>query len=123
MAKPQVNINWDHRTLGAMDKRAMEGLLRMGYDIAALARENAPYVTGALRNSIRVEDDWRGDRVYVRAGGIVSSGRRNGVMISRTVDYAWKVEQHSSRPHYMENAQKAIMTGNYLQKYFGGITK
>lgn len=123
MAKPQVNIKWDHGTLNAMNRRAFEGLLAMGFDIAALARQNAPYVTGALRNSIRVEDSIRSDLVYVRAGGIVSSGRRNGVMISRTVDYAWKVEQHSSRPHYMENAQRAIMTGNYLQKYFGGITK
>ena len=123
MAKPQVNIKWDHGTLNAMNRGAFEGLLAMGFDIAALARQNAPYVTGALRNSIRVEDSIRSDLVYVRAGGIVSSGRRNGVMISRTVDYAWKVEQHSSRPHYMENAQRAIMTGNYLQKYFGGITK
>lgn len=123
MAKPQVNIQWDHGTLNAMNRRTFEGLLAMGFDIAALARQNAPYVTGALRNSIRVEDSIRSDTVYVRAGGIVSSGRRNGIMISRTVDYAWKVEQHSSRPHYMENAQRAIMTGNYLQKYFGGITK
>lgn len=123
MSKPQVQIKWDYGVLGAMNRRKMEGLLTMGYDIARLARKNAPVVSGALRNSIRVEDDWRGDRVYVRAGGIVSSGIRDGVNITRNVNYAWKVEQRSSRPHYMENAQKAIMTGDYLKKYFGGITK
>ena len=127
MSKPQVQIKWDYGVLGAMNKRKMEGLLTMGYDIARLARKNAPVVSGALRNSIRVEDDWRGDRIYVRAGGVVSSGTRGGVNVRRVVNYAWKREMGPNRnpttEHYMENAQKAIMTGDYLKRYFGGITK
>lgn len=119
----QVNLKLKTKATEEITQKFIEGVFAMAFDMAAQARRNAPYVTGALRNSIRVEDDSRGGVVYVKAGGIVSSGIRDGVNITRNVNYAWKAEQRSSRPHYMENAQKAIMTGDYLKKYFGGITK
>jgi hypothetical protein len=46
---------------------------------------------------------------------------------SRKVPYAWIREQGPNRnkatEHYMENAQRAIMTGDYMKKYFGDVTR
>ena len=99
----------------------------MAFDMAALARQNAPYVTGALRNSIRVDRTSDETAILVRAGGVVSSGSQNGKRIAHMVDYAYKREigpnRNPATEHYMENAQKGIMTGDWQKKYFGGLTK
>lgn len=112
-----VSFKLDNKTLAEIPQRAREGIFAMGYDIAAQARRNAPVVTGALRNSIRVEAE--AYDVYIRAGGTVVNNKR--------IDYAMKREQGPNRnpatEHYMENAKRMIMTGDYMQKYFGGITK
>lgn len=111
----QAAIKLDEYKLAQMKPRALEGLFALGYDIAAQARRNAPVVTSALRNSIRVEDD--GEIIYIRAGGIVVKNKR--------IDYAMKREQGPNRnpatEHYMANAQRAIMSGDYLKEYFGDI--
>ena len=89
----------------------------MGFDIASQARKNAPYVTGALRSTIRVQDTSE-NTVEVIAGGTYGG---------KKVNYAWKREQGPNRnpatEHYMENAKNSIMVGDYMQKYFGDITK
>lgn len=122
-----VKIKPNKKNLAELDKRFIEGVFELGFDIAKLARKNAPYVTGALRNSIRVEESPEKDAILVRAGGVVSSGNFNGVRIARMVDYAYKREigpnRNPATEHYMANAQRAIMSGDYLKKYFGGITK
>ncbi len=115
-------IHWNHSELKKIEKSAQEGLFAMGFDIAAQARRFAPVVTSALRNSIRVETDGS-DTVYVKAGGIVATGTQNGKVISRYVDYASQRERGPNRnpatEHYMQHAQEAIMTGDYMKKYFG----
>lgn len=112
-----VSFKLDNKTLAEIPQRAREGLFAMGYDIAAQARRNAPVVTGALRNSIRVEAE--AYDIYIRAGGTVINNKR--------IDYAMKREQGPNRnpatEHYMENAKRMIMTGDYMQKYFGGTIK
>jgi len=112
-----VQIKWSQPALNAINRKTQAGLFRMGFDIAAQARRNAPYVTGALRATIRVQEI-SGNELDIRAGG------RFG---NRKVDYAWIREigpnRNPATVHYMANAQKAIMTGNYMQKYFGDITK
>lgn len=112
-----VSFKLDQKTLAEIPQKAREGLFAMGYDIAAQARRNAPVVTGALRNSIRVEAE--AYDVYIRAGGTVVNNKR--------IDYAMKREQGPNRnpatEHYMENAKRMIMTGDYMQKYFGGTIK
>ena len=122
-----VKIKPNKKNLAELDQKFIEGVFDLGFDIAAQARRNAPYVTGALRNSIRVEESPERDAVLVRAGGVVSSGNFNGVRITRMVDYAYKREigpnRNPATEHYMANAQRAIMSGDYLKKYFGGITK
>ena len=111
-----VELNWNDRAIGQIEKNTIRGLVSMGFDIAAQARRNAPYLTGALRSTIRVQET-NSNTVEVIAGGVFGG---------RSVPYAWIREQsnklHPDRAHYMENAKNSIMTGNYMQKYFGDIT-
>ena len=113
MSSVSVKLTWDKQAIGTIENKTMRGLVGMGFDIAARARQNAPYLTGALRNSIRVQEV-NDNVVEVIAGG----GR---------VPYAWRREHenklHPDRTHYMQRAQESIMVGNYMQKYFGDITK
>lgn len=110
-----VKLNWNDQAIGKIEKNTIKGLVAMGFDIAAQARRNAPYLTGALRNTIRVHET-NDNYVEVIAGGTFGGKR---------VNYAWKREQGPNRnpatEHYMENAQKSIMTGDYMKKYFGDI--
>ena len=113
--RASVKLQWSDSRISLLNKDAVKGLFKMGYDIASQARTNAPYVTGALRSTIRVQeaDD---NTIEVVAGGSYGG---------RVVDYAWKREQgpnrDSSTEHYMENAANTIMTGDYIKKYFGDI--
>ena len=119
-----VKFTWNRQTLASMERYAVIGMFRMGYDIGSQARANAPVVSGALRNSIRVEED--GDTIYIKAGGIISAGAQNGRRFARYIDYAEKRERGPNRnpatEHYMENARISVMSGDYMNKYFGGIT-
>ncbi len=120
-----VKFTWNQQALASLQRNALLGMFRMGYDIGAQARANAPVVSGALRNSIRVEED--GNTIYIRAGGIISAGSVSGRRFARYIDYAEKREQGPNRnpatEHYMENARISTMSGDYMKKYFGGITK
>lgn len=122
-----ISFTWHGEKIAQMSKYMQQGLFMLGYDIANQARINAPVVTSALRNSIRVEEAPNEATIYVKAGGIVASGRAGGALISRRVDYADKRERGPNRnpatEHYMQNAQEFIMTDGFMKKYFGGITK
>lgn len=111
-----VNIKWNRPALNTINQKTMRGLVRIGFDISAQARRNAPYVTGALRNTIRVTEV-EDNSVEVKAGGTFAGFK---------VDYAWIREQGPNRnpatEHYMENAMNFILSGDYMKKYFGDIT-
>lgn len=112
-----TKLTWNKRNISLINDRAVKGLFRMGYDIAKYARMNAPYQTGALRNSIRVQevDD---TTLEVIAGGTFGG---------KKINYAMIRERGPNRipgtEHYMENAQKLVMSGDYMTKYFGDITQ
>ena len=110
-----VKLDWNTNAIGSIEKNAIKGLIAMGFDIASDARRRAPYVTGALVNTIRAQETSE-NVVEVIAGGSYGG---------KKVDYAWIREQGPNRnpstEHYMENAANTIMSGNYMQKYFGGI--
>lgn len=110
-----VELKWDNSKISLANQRAVKGLFRLGFDIASQARRNAPYVTGALRGTIRVQEV-NNNTVEVIAGGTYGG---------KKVNYAWIREQGPNRnpatEHYMENAQKSIMVGNYMNRYFGGL--
>ena len=99
-----------------MNNNAVKGLFRMGFDIANQARRNAPYLTGALRSTIRVQETRTKDTVEVVAGGTYAG---------KTVNYAMIREigpnRNPATVHYMENSANAIMSGDYMRKYFGNI--
>ena len=104
----------------AIAEKAQRGLIRMGFDIANQARRNAPYKTGALSNSIRVEEN--GDEVDVIAGGMYGAKDIRYAAIQEFGGVAGRNHSvHIRGKHYMENAKNAIMSGDYLQKYMGDI--
>lgn len=115
-----VTFSWNKDVIDKYPETIRNGLFSMAYAIRDQARMNAPVVTSALQNSIRVREN--GNEIWVIAGGAASHGVMNGKTIYRYVDYAAKTEEKSSKPHYMQRAQESIMSGDWMQKYFGGIT-
>lgn len=124
-----VKIEWNHQVIKEWPKRIKEGTFKMAWKIAGKARDRAPYVTGALRNSIHIDSNSEEDAVMVIAGGdsYMSKPPRNARQIRRVVDYAAKREEGPNRDptseHYMENAAKDVMSGDWQTEYFGGIVK
>lgn len=112
-----VKLDWNNQKISLINQNAVSGLARMGFDIASRARANAPYVTGALRNTIRVQEQGQ-NQLEVIAGGNYAGYK---------VPYAWKREigpnRNPATVHYMKKAADSVMSGNYLKKYFGDITK
>lgn len=121
MPNTTIKFNWNGQALDKIERKTLIGIMRMAQDIRTEARVNAPYLTGALSNSIRVEED--GYTTYIKAGGIVSTGSLG----PKKVDYAMKREEGPNRDptteHYMRNAMNSIMTGDYMRHYFKDITK
>lgn len=103
--------------INLINEKAVRGLFMMGFDIANQARRNAPWQTGALRNTIRVKDMNDGT-VEVIAGGSYGG---------KKVPYALRREYennlHPEHRLYMTRAKDLIMSGDYIKKYFGEITK
>lgn len=110
-----VSIKWNSSKISTINQNAVKGMFKMGFDIAAQARRNAPYVTGALRNTIRVEE------TADKSVEVIAGGNYGG----KIVDYALKREEgpnrDSSTEHYLQNALERIMSGDYINTYFGNI--
>lgn len=120
MSDVSISIKWNESAIARIPNNATRALLRMGYDMASLARNNAPYKTGALSNSIRVENN--SDQVEVIAGGKMGGKDIRYAAIQEFGGYAGRNHSaHIKGSHYMERARDRIMTGNYLQKYFGDL--
>lgn len=120
MSSVSITLKWDYPKIDSIEYKTKRGLIRLGYDIANQARRNAPYKTGALSNSIRVEEN--GDFVDVLAGGNYGGKQIKYAAIQEFGGYAGRNHSaHIIGKHYMKRAQDAIMTGNYMQKYFGDI--
>lgn len=122
MSKVSVKVKWNDSTLNLMNQKAIAGLFRMGTDLAAQARRNSPYKTGALRNSIRVQPN--GAVVEVIAGGAMGGKDIRYAAIQEFGGMAGpnRTVRIEGR-HYMEKAKDFVMTGDYLKKYFGDITR
>lgn len=120
MSDLSVRFRWNEGEISKISQNALKGLVRMAYDIGNQARRNAPYKTGALSNSIRVENN--GDTVEVIAGGMYAGRNIPYAAIQEFGGYAGR--NHSVRitgKHYMERAKDAVMSGDYLNKYFGDL--
>lgn len=121
MSNTTIKFNWNGQALDKIERKTLIGIMRMAQDIRTEARVNAPYLTGALSNSIRIEED--GYTTYIKAGGVVSAGSLG----PKWVNYAMKREEGPNRDptteHYMRNAMNSIMTGDFMTHYFKDITK
>ena len=122
MSTVATNLKWDNVAIRRIIGKGKAGLIRMGFDIANLARSSAPYDTGALTSSVRVEED--ADDVLVIAGGKKGGKDIRYAAIQEfggTAGHNHSV--HITGKHYMERAVQHVMSGDYLRKYFGGVTK
>lgn len=120
MSDVTVDLKWEMGKITSIETKSEKGLVRLAYDIGNQARINAPYKTGALSNSIRVQDN--GGEVLVIAGGKMANKDIRYAAIQEWGGLAGR--NHSVRivgKHYMENAKDHVMSGNYLQKYFGDV--
>lgn len=128
-----VDFQWNKRKIKGYEQKFIQGLINMGFDIRNKAVGKAPWVTGALRNSIRLDHTqaFNNGIVEVIAGGISapmdSRDKRLTFKGHRFVDYAWKREKGPNRrpetEHYMEHSLDEVMRSNWEQIYFGGVTK
>lgn len=110
-----VRVSWNTKNIKKIEKNGSKGLARLGFAIASNARARAPYLTGALSNSIRVQVV-DGNSVDVVAGGSFGG---------KAIRYAWQREQGPNRnpatEHYMERAMNDVMGANPVAKFFGGL--
>lgn len=109
-----ATFKWNAGKISNIRREVTAGLLKMGADIASRARFNAPYLTGALRNSTRPTADGS-DTVYVLAGGQVGGKRVDYALVREYVNKA-----HPSTTHYMGRAFDEVAKSD-IKKYFGGI--
>ena len=118
MAKSSVKFKWDEKKLGSINLHMLQGMYMMGSDIENKAKMNAPYLTGALSDSIRTLRIDNGNIIEVVAGG---------VGFGRNIPYALMREygpnRNKSTEHYMKNAMDFVMQGDYLKHYFGDVIK
>lgn len=119
-----INLKWNEKAIKQYNLNAQKAIFAMGYEIAASARAIAPVVTGALRNSIRVEELQDESGIRVIAGGASSKGSNK---IVRFIDYAAKREMGPNRnpatEHYMQKAQQIVMGRDWVKKFFKGVTQ
>lgn len=92
-------FSWNQSTLKKLNANAMQRLIKLGTQINNKAKSGAPYLTGALVNSIRVDTSEQ-DTVYVLAGGKAPNGAK--VPYARRREYENNL--HPNTRYYMKNA-------------------
>lgn len=123
MAISSAKFTPNEAALSVLNQRVNASLLRLGFDVASKARANAPYKTGALRNSVRVTDSKPGE-IFILAGGAIAG---KSIPYARIHEFGgWTGRGHHTYitgKHYMQRAADTVMSGDYIKKYFGNITK
>lgn len=121
-----VTFTWDKMKLEKVRTKFLAGIVDMAMDIRNKAIHKAPYVTGALRNSIRPEN-MSEDGIDIIAGGIASPifTPNKSFAGNRMVDYADIRERGPNRnpatEHYMQRSLEEVMSGDWQQRYFKGV--
>lgn len=120
MSKTRVDFKWNQSKITQIQRAMVAGMLNMGQAVASKARRNAPYDTGALRNSIRTSVEGNGS-VYVLAGGSVGG---KTIRYARIQEYGgWTGRGHRTliTGHmYMNDAFDEVKRGD-IAKYFKGV--
>jgi len=113
MSKLTYSFKLDQAKLRQIEGNVMKGVKKMGWTIAGQAQRNAPVLTGALVNSIRVEDN-NPTTVEVVAGGSYAGEDVPYALIRENENKA-----HPNTTHYMERAFNSVTKD--WQKYFKGV--
>ena len=119
MLNPSVKFKWEKNSLENLNEKTWLGLIDMASDIQTQARFNAPYLTGALSNSIRT--------VVLKDVGMVEVVA-GGTAFGHNIPYAYYREVMPNRKnpasqHYMRNAMQTVMSGDFMTKYFKGVAQ
>lgn len=115
------SFKWNNAKLNQIRRNTQLGLLDMANAIANRGRDNAPYDTGALTNSIRVIPEGQ-DTVYIKAGG-----KANGTTVAYAAihEYGGKAGRNHSvsikGKRYMGRALDEVVRN--CNKYFEGVTR
>lgn len=116
-----TNFKWHDSKINAIQDEFRKGLVQMGFAVANLARDNAPYKTGALKNSVRVTTLGAKDDVYVAAGGKVGGKSIPHARIQELGGYAGRGHKLYIRPkYYLQNALRDTLRSDW-SKYFKGV--
>ena len=117
----KADFKWNTQAIEGIKTRFMKGLFTMAFNgIAPKARYNAPYRTGALRNSIRVTEIGDGV-VAVVAGGKVRDKTIAYARIHELGGYTGRGYKLYIRPkHYLRNALTDTLREDF-SKYFKGV--
>lgn len=104
-------------TVKRVEDNAILGLITMGYDINNRAKGKAPYLSGNLVQSIRVDvSEEKMGTIWVIAGGTA-----NGYKILYAKRREFENNAHPDKKYYMEKSFDEIVR-NYV-KYFTGVTR
>lgn len=115
------SFKWNTAKLNQIRNNVRLGMRDMADDIANHGKDNAPYKTGALTNSIRVEPDGQ-DTIYVKAGG---KSKGTTVAYAAIQEYGGKAGRNHSvtikgKRYMRRSLDEAI---NNLRMYFEGVVK
>lgn len=113
MSSVSVSFRIDQSKLNQIERNIMQGVKKMGWDIATQAQRNAPVLTGALVNSIRVEDN---NPTTVE---VVAGGKYGGRDVPYALRREYENKAHPSTTHYLERAFNSVTKD--WQKYFKGV--
>lgn len=110
MSKVSIKIN--QSAFKKMQKNFKTDTFKLAGDIAELAHDSAPVLTGDLAGSIRVQD--KSDNVIL----VIAGGRHKNY----SVPYALKQEYENKRKsRYMRNSLRNTLRGNWVQEYYGDV--
>lgn len=112
--RSSVRVKMNPAAFADVERRAFTRMITMAYDIKSANARRAPVLTGALRNSIRVEV--REPDIEVIAGGNTAGKSVPYGRIREFINNA-----HPNTRHYMEYGMLDIVTGDWVGKYFRGL--
>lgn len=120
MSRDSIKFKWNNQTLAHIQQNVLNRMYEMGVDIETNAKKRAPYLTGALSDSIRT---LRFDSYGVNEINVVAGGIDFGYNVPYALVREYGPNKDKATEHYMQNAMDTIMSGDYMSKYFKGVAK
>lgn len=125
-----VDFKWNTKNVELIQRKFQIGLVKMAYAVSNQAKHNAPYKTGALKNSIRVTDKSSAtvsqgtsgvNELFVLAGGKVGGKSIAYARIHELGGYTGRNHSVYIAPkHYLANALNTVAAGG-VGRFFKGV--